>query len=313
MHKLLVAGIDSVVGANVAAELANRFDIVGISFSHPISILGCRTAVCPSYDADAIRGWVAGEQPDWLIYCGPASHSSWSLEDCDPPGEEAISAIDSWARAAEASDCELTVISSDGVFRGPWMFHDEETEHYCDSSAARTIREIEQHASDICANTLIVRTNAYGWSPSQETPGLIETILGALERGDHCKLDCIRHATPILANDLAEILERAFHERLRGVYHIPGAERTNPFAFARRLADRFGYSEVHVAADDWRTRGGRVFGDGETSLRSTQVREALGLAPPMLMDGLDRLFSQWDGDYRDRFGAAQPLLADKVA
>lgn len=193
------------------------------------------------------------------------------------------------------------------------MFHDEEADHYCDSSAARTIRAIEVEVTDQYSSALIVRTNAYGWSPHEQTPGLVEPILQALESGDACKLDCIRHATPILASDLAEILEQAFAQKLQGLFHIPGAERTNPFAFARQLADRFGFSDVHIAADDWRTRGGRVFGDGETSLRSTRIREMLSIAPPMLLDGIQRLFEQAESGYCDRFSVAQPLVHEKVA
>ncbi|QDT50209.1 RmlD substrate binding domain protein [Symmachiella dynata] len=313
MHKLFVAGIDNVLGANLAAELADRFDVFGLSLGDPISISGCRTALCEIQDAESIRKWMSVEQPDWLVVCGPAANSSWNSDHDDDPGSEAIHAMRHWATAAQAVGCEFTVISSDGVFRGPWMFHDEQADHYCDSSIARTIRAIETEATDNCDRTLIVRTNAYGWSPSSAAPGFVESILHAIEEGDACKLDCIRHATPILANDLAEILEQAFEKRLDGLFHIPGAERTNPFAFARRLADQFGHTDVHIAADDWRTQGGRMFGQGETSLRSTSIREALGVAPPMLIEGIRRLHAQWENGYCERFGAAQPLVHEKVA
>lgn len=313
MHKLFVAGIDNVLGANLAAELADRFDVFGLSFSDPISISGCRTAVCEVQDAESVRKWMSVERPDWLVVCGPAAQSSWNAEHDQDPGPEAIHAMRHWASAAQAVGCELTVVSSDGVFRGPWMFHDEGADHFCDSSIARTIRAIEIEAVDNCDRTLIVRTNAYGWSPVPHAPGFVESILQAIEEGEPCKLDCIRHATPILANDLAEILEQAFAQRLRGLYHIPGAERTNPFAFARRLADQFGHTNVHIAADDWRSQGGRVFGQGETSLRSTNIRQALGVAPPMLLEGIRRLHAQWENGYCERFGAAQPLVHEKVA
>ncbi len=313
MQKLLVAGIDSVVGANLAAELAGRFHVVGLSFSEPISIADCSTATCPVQDAESVNGWIASERPDWVVLCGPAAHSSWCLNGSGDPGNDAIEAVRHWARAAESAGCEFTLVSSDGVFRGPWMFHDEASERFCDSGSARTIRAIEVEATDLCRATLIVRTNVFGWSPSMTTPGFVEPIIQSLEAGETRVLDCIRHATPILANDLAEILEQAFHQQLRGVYHAPGAERTNPFAFARHLAERFGHSDVLLDADDWRTRGGRAFGDGETSLRSTNIRQALGIAPPMLGEGIDRLYEQMLNGYRERFEAAQTLVHEKVA
>jgi hypothetical protein len=79
VDKLLVAGIDTVVGANLAAWLANRYRVVGLSFSEPIQIAGCETAACPIDSAEAAHRWIASERPQWVVYCGPAARSTWSL------------------------------------------------------------------------------------------------------------------------------------------------------------------------------------------------------------------------------------------
>ncbi len=51
MEQLLIAGIDSVVGANLAAHLADQYRVLGISGTVPVSIDGCETAVAPADDA----------------------------------------------------------------------------------------------------------------------------------------------------------------------------------------------------------------------------------------------------------------------
>jgi hypothetical protein len=53
VDKLLVAGVDTILGANVAAWLANRYQVVGLSWSGPLAIAGCETAECDPAAVDA--------------------------------------------------------------------------------------------------------------------------------------------------------------------------------------------------------------------------------------------------------------------
>ncbi len=77
MNSIIVAGIDSVVGANLAAELSERHHVIGLSFDGDISIADVQTAICRVDDLDAIREWVNSTRPDAVVYCGLAARSSW--------------------------------------------------------------------------------------------------------------------------------------------------------------------------------------------------------------------------------------------
>lgn len=311
MDKILVAGIDSVVGANLAACLAHRYQVVGLSWSDSIAIDGCQTAVCKD-KADEAHHWVASERPNWLIYCGPASHSCWNL----PPANlrpEAVQSAGAWARAAVNFGCELTTISSDAVFTGPWMFHRESGSCHCDSSAARILRLIEQEITAVCPDSLLVRTNAYGWAPSANVGSFVETTLQAMQNEDELAIDYMRHATPILATDLVEILERAFQSRLHGAFHIAGGERVNPFRFACLLADQFGMSTSSLIPQEASAEQRREFGAGETSLQTRRIRKTLDMPLPLVREGIARLYEQSISGYRDRFGVPSPMLVERVA
>ena len=139
MDKLLVAGVDTVLGANLAAWLAQRFQVIGLSWSDPQSIAGCTTAVCEPGSSDAARKWIAAERPQWVVYCGPGAKSSWDLP-AAVPHPECVQIAGTWAKAAQEFGCEFTLISSDAVFTGPWMFHRESSECWCESSPARILR-----------------------------------------------------------------------------------------------------------------------------------------------------------------------------
>jgi dTDP-4-dehydrorhamnose reductase len=217
-----------------------------------------------------------------------------------------------WIEAARLAAKRLTLISSDAVFTGPWMFHTESCDSFCQANEARTLRALESAAIKDSANTLVVRTHAYGWSPHFDG-GWIDGMLAALEADEPPIFDCVAHATPILATDLADVLVPAWSAELRGIYHIAGAERTNPHRFACALARIFDLNPPQTA---WLAPTERLptgFARGEASLQTRSIRRALGIGLPMLVEGLERLRAQHDQGFDRRFGHGKGLAASKVA
>lgn len=313
METILVAGCDSVVGANLAAEFSRTFQVVGLSFSRPLALPDCETACCRADDIKSVRGWIQATRPERVVYCGEASQSSWQAGDDFAPGRAAVDAARVWARAAREGNCRLAVVSSDAVFTGPWMFHKENSTCLCESVPAGTIRSIEQLALRLCPGTLVVRTNAYGWTPDVLGPGWIETILEELQLGTAGPFDFLRHGTPILASDLAGILGRAWEKNLDGVFHVAGAERVNPNRFVERLADEFGLPSPLPVEGNTLIERPAGFGRGETSLHTGRIRKALGIAMPALGESLQRLREQKHNGYCDRLNAAADVYHDQVA
>lgn len=313
MDKLLVAGIDSVVGANLAAELAQRYHVIGLSFGESIDIAGCETAVCAGDEPDSARQWVASHRPAWIVFCGPAAQSAWSNPTGSDLHPEAAAAVRPWAIAAAEFGCEFTLVSSDAVFTGPWMFHRESGSSFCDSHPARVLRLIEKEVAGSNPEALIVRTHVFGWSPSSEIPSFVNSLVETLQNEQPLEVDCIGHATPILATDFADILARAFEQRLRGLFHLGGGERINPFRFASLLADEFGLNPTSIMPIESALEVRKEFGAGETSLQTRKLKKVLEIATPLIREGLSRLHDQYRSGYLDRFGTAVPLVAEKVA
>jgi len=313
VDKLLVAGIDTIVGANLAAWLAHRYQVIGLSWRGALAIAGCETAVCDPDSADAARDWVASERPQWVIHCGTPAESVWNLPAPPHPRPEAVSVAGAWARAAQEFTSEFCLVSSDAIFTGPWMFHRENGTCYCDSTPSRILRLLENEVVTVNPQTLLIRTNVFGWSPSAAAPGLVDTIVSSLQEGQPLALDCMRHATPILATDFADVLDHAYQQKLRGVHHLAGAERINPFRFACLLADQFGLAMSNLSAIETPFENQREYGTGETSLQTRRIRRALETPLPLVREGLARLYDQHVSGYRDRFGGVPQAVPEKVA
>jgi len=306
--KLLILGADTVAGANLAASLSDRSDVVALSTDSPVNITGCQTTVCQTSNALTVRDWIARIQPKWVIYSSGPARSNWSESAATIDVPQMLADARSWITEAAAAGCRLTVISSDAVFTGPWMFHDERSRCWCPSDLACAIRKVEQCALDECPKSLVVRTNVFGWSPGN---GWLEQILEGLEQQAECHCDAFRYATPILATDLAALVWQAMSQGLSGLYHLAGAERVSPAQFVQRLAAHFGLPAPRFASKSSLSDRPEGFGRGETSLQSLQIRKALGAAVPMLCEGLDKLAQQADNGHREQFS---PLpLREKVA
>jgi dTDP-4-dehydrorhamnose reductase len=309
VERLLIVAIDTVVGANLAAQLADKFHVTGLSTGEEISIEGCETATAPIADVHSARQAIAQNRPDRIVLCQAAGDSSWHSAGTPSVRSDATLA---WIEAARATGKRFTFISSDAVFTGPWMFHTESCDSFCPAREAQTLRTMEEAALKDPANSLVIRTHPYGWSPRLEG-GWIDGVLAALESDQPPIFDCVAHATPILATDLAEVLVAAWNAGLTGTYHIAGAERTNPHRFACALARVFDLGPPQIAPLTPTESVPTGFARGEASLHTRSIRRALGIGLPMLVDGLERLRAQHDQGFDHRFSRGKRFGASKVA
>jgi dTDP-4-dehydrorhamnose reductase len=308
VDKFLVVGVDTVAGANLAVTFAKQHHVSTWSSRDGHDLPNCH-ALDP---ADAPRAIVAKCRPDWVIYCGPAARSSWDPAAKAMITDDAVAAAHEWALAAAESGSRLCMISSDALFAGPWMFHDEESHALCGSYQSQVIRAAELQIQEHCPEALIIRTNVFGWSPEQGA-GWIETILAEIETKRIVQQDHIRHATPILATDLAEIIQRACQEKLSGMYHVGGAERVSPLKFAQRLADLFDLPWLAMRRETSLNETPQGFGEGECSLQTKKIRKDLCVAMPLLSEGLARLSEQASSGFRDQLSAPAPRRQQRRA
>ena len=307
MKTFLIVGSESVVGANLAASWCGQTRVVGLSVGSNISLPGCERVTLERGNADAIHQCLQQTRATHVIFCGSAARSFW-----EPAGKgfENSDAV-LWAAVTAQEKRHFTLISSDAVFTGPWMFHDEESAAICPSSEATELRQVETRVREASDKSLIVRTNAFGWSTSG-SKGWLETLLSRMEDNQPLELDPICHATPILASDLADYLDPALDDELAGVFHIAGAERVSPHQFARQLASAFEFGSPATRTIRELAARPTGFGRGETSLQTRRFRSEYDCAMPLLNEGLTRLVEQNRSGYRDRL-CDQTTRQDKAA
>jgi dTDP-4-dehydrorhamnose reductase len=286
MNHVHVVGNSGPLFDNLLQEWRNRFGTV-------------EHTTLDSLDAAVAK--IRQRRPQWIVYCGEAAEGSWAGNGLNFPDEPRR--VERIVEAGIEADARMLLLSSDAVFSGPKLFH-EESELIADDMHCHHLHAIEQAAlAPSGQRVLVVRSHPFGWS----TPGdsFAEQIWQTLKRGEPLEVDPAAYATPILASDLAELLLRCFRARLHGLLHVGGAERTSQLRFALELATVAGFDRrlvrskpVDVTAADLSAP------QRETSLASRLVRRELGVALPLLRESLLRFAEQATNGYRDRLRGA---------
>ncbi len=296
MDKLLVTRPETLIGAAALAALGPRLDIVG--------------GDVPT-DAAALRNAVLEGAPQLVIHTGPFSVADWDVGGLGLPsltnqvgGAAEIDLAVRLAAACRDVRAKLVVVVTDGMFAGPHMFHNENARPNAAGPFARHAAAIERKL--VGTGALVVRSHAYGWCPSTFGMNYAERMFHELTGELPCPVDAVRHATPILATDLAERLYEAYRLGLSGLLHITGAERTSPYRFAAELAASLGVPGRFVQLTAKPDAGSRINVE-ETTLNTTAFRRATKRPLPMLREGLARFAEQAFNGYRRQIGGTESL------
>ena len=162
MDKLIVVGVDTLAGAAIAQALKDRCEVAGISFRGGFEAEGCSTQFVRAGECGELAAAVEAIEPDWLIYAGSLSAANWDLPASDSAWEHEPAMADSLIAACRRLKAKLIAISSDAVFTGPKMFHEESEPTTSTHRAASLILQCEQRLVE--GGALVARTHVYGWA-----------------------------------------------------------------------------------------------------------------------------------------------------
>jgi dTDP-4-dehydrorhamnose reductase len=303
VETLFITGINTVVGSNLAACFSKKYQIIGINHGPAdiLSLAGCKTILTINENPEFIRNSLKQYQPSQIIHCSAASVPTWQQDESSILDSDTIESAGAWAEVSAELGIPFTVISSDGLFTGPWMFHKEDCKSLCSSPEAQMLVSFENRVLDSNPDTLLVRTHAFGWQPEvTQQEGWLENIIQDLESSKPSAYSSTQHASPILIEDLVERLEKGWEENLTGIYHIAGAERVCPQTFVEKLAITFGLPFPNSTSQESLTQRPFGYGLGETSLNCSEYRQTVETGMPMLHEGLEQLKAQKTNGYQKK-------------
>jgi dTDP-4-dehydrorhamnose reductase len=154
---ILIFGISSFLGSNLAAILKKKYRVVGTYYKTPVNIPGILTLKCDIHSKDLVQKVVYLLKPDITIYAVGLSH----LNSCQefPKVADALNTagVFNASMASERYKSKFVYFSSSYIFSGENILYKENDTPTPTSIYGSTIASAEFYIQKSCLNYLIFR------------------------------------------------------------------------------------------------------------------------------------------------------------
>jgi len=197
-------------------------------------------------------------------------------------------------------------ISTDAVFDGVDGGYSEEDTPRPLSTYARTKLAGERAVVEANPAAMIARVNFYGWSLSGKR-SLAEWFFNNLSAHQPVKGFTDVFFSPLLVNDLAEILLKMIAKGLSGIYHVVNPESLSKYAFGIALARQFGFDENLISPHSVEESGLSAPRSHHLDLNTAKLTRDLNVTFPSQAEGLRRFYELYQQGYPSRLQRMKDL------
>lgn len=229
MRRLYITGICGLLGSNIVKELSGMYDICGVDLSEE-KIQGCQQECFDIRDSGKLQESICNFQPDILIHTAAAIN----VDQCEVDRKFAyclnVEVTKDIVRCCRENRIKLIYISTDAVYDGTKndLYYEEDvTKPVNYYGKTKLLAEDEVRT---LPGSLILRTNIYGIN-IQKKQSFGEWVADSLIEGKDLKMFTDISFSPILVNELAEIIHLCIQRKLYGVYHACGTGSISKYDF----------------------------------------------------------------------------------
>jgi dTDP-4-dehydrorhamnose reductase len=270
--RLVISGGSGLLAVNWAIQMRDLWEVHLLLHHRKIVIPG---VAC--HNVDISTPVTAGRiidrlAPDLVINSVGLTNVDRCQKDQDLATQCNVTVAVNMALAAKATGSKFVHISTDHLFDGTKPLRSETDQPSPVNHYGMTKWQAENAVVETLAESLIIRTNFFGWGPSYRL-SFSDWILLTLENGQPINLFTDAYYTPVYMPNLIEAVHRLFAAGQSGVFNIVGGERLSKYQFGKRLC--------------------RVFCCDESLIRPTSLSEMSNLVPRPLDMSLsnDKLLS----------------------
>jgi len=310
MGALLVTGASGLVGAATCSRMAMQGHTVHAGFGSqranvPDAILNIQPFPCDLSDPASLERIVQSLQPSVVVHLG--AMSSLAACEADPARAERINVVSTQAIARACS-----AIGSAMIFASTDQVYDGEHAPFVETDPANPLHiygqsklQAEEHVAALGKRGLSLRLClVFGNSPTG-TRSASEQILHAVARGDSLRLFTDEWRTPILVDDVANVISELADRMQAGdallpaeaprILNLGGPDRVSRYEFGERIIEAFHRPGATLTAASRDDMASTVRRPRDVSLDSSLAHRILTTTIRSLRDGLADIASQQDG------------------
>jgi dTDP-4-dehydrorhamnose reductase len=282
-ERWLVTGAQGFLGSNAGKFLwANGIPATGV----------VRGGNAPQFDSVVqgdltVPGYTAAviekEAPNVILHCAAVS----SHPDCEANPELAFrvnaQACGEIARAAENIGATLIYISTDSVFDGQRGNYSE-TDPTNPFSVYGETKLQGEHLVLAETNALVIRTNFFGWSPTNQR-SILEFFVKNLEQGKQVPGYTNVTTTSLYAQTLLTYIWQLHKSEQSGIFHVTSLDALTKREYGQLVADTFALNSALIQPTESEQ-------PRNISLDTTKLAHFLGHSPQTQLAGLRRAAEQ---------------------
>lgn len=245
-RKVLITGSNGMLGKDIVDEMFNKneFDIYGISRSQQINSK-IKEYICDLIDFKKVKEILDEIDPDIIIHCA----ANVNVDSCEK-NKKAAYQINSEATrvlaAYEPSKVKFIYISTDSIFNGDKGNYSENDRPDPLNYYGFTKLEGERLVLQENLNSIIIRTNIYGFHKPTLEKSLVEWALKEFEESSAISGFYDVFFNPVYTKQLAKEIYNLIHLDFRGTINIGCKERISKYEFLVKLAEVFNIEKMLV-------------------------------------------------------------------
>lgn len=238
MQTLLIFGGSSRLALNWAFHLRNNLNVIIVCQRNIVKLPGVKTVTSGVDSQIDVTELILRLQPDWILNCIGMTNVDACEQDYDLAFYINCKIPSLLAQCCRRTETPLIHISTDHLFSGTSQYYSESSEVAPINNYAKTKLLGERAVTIEQPNSLILRTNFYGWGPKYR-PSSSDKILFFLRNGQAVDLFADIFYTPVLSSLVADIGMELIRSSNYGLYNIASNERVSKFEFGKLLASIF--------------------------------------------------------------------------
>lgn len=288
---VLITGGSGLLAINWAVAIRDRYSVTLGLHNRSISLAGIDARQINLESVDHLVRAFETAQPQVVIHAAGCTN----VEECEAKPSLArhvnVDLATNVAKACAKLEVPLVHISTDHLFSGDISLVDEMHQTAPRNIYGRTKADAELRVLDVHTQSLIIRTNFYGWGPSYRS-SFSDVVIEALRSGKEITLFKDVFYTPILIEVAVQAVHDLINLKASGIFHVAGAERVSKYEFGLKIAKGFNLASERILPGFLADRPQLVRRPYDMSLSTEKVFRVLGRGLGGVDEHISRLYQQ---------------------
>ena len=289
--KILFTGGSGLLALNWAYQILNSYDIFLGLHEKVINVSGV-TSVMISLESEVeFLNSIQNIKPDLIIHTAGITNVDLCEADPNMASKVNFEAVKYVSNVCSKNNIDLIFISTDHLFNGEKSFVEENQLKSPINWYGRTKSLGEDYITENNPNSLIIRTNFFGWGTSYRQ-SFSDFIINSLSSGKNITLFHDIYYTPILIDVLVINVMNLYLSKAIGIFNVVSSERISKFEFGLMIADIFGLDASLILKGKIEDRLELVQRPKDLSLSNLKLVDFLKTSIPSIKDQVLELKKQ---------------------